>query len=109
MLQDGHSQGRLQDGLRCRLGRGRRHPRVLPPGLPDFCGLESPLDPVRTRPTAPICFRGLFHDARRGDTLRKMVLCPDCPPRNLKSWRTPQEAYERHWEAKHANSPMSIY
>ena len=65
-----------------------------------FCGLESPLAPVRTRPTAPIWFRGLFHDARRGDTLRKCVLCPDCPPHKWSSWRKSQDAYESHWASK---------
>lgn len=38
------------------LGHGRRcPPKAFPPGLPDSGGLESPLDPARTRPTAPIC------------------------------------------------------
>jgi len=104
MLQNGHRRGELQDGLRCRLGRGRRHPRILPPGLPDFCGLQSPLDPVRTRPPALICFRGLSHDARRGDTFRNCVLCPVCPPHKQKSWLGSQDAYEAHFWAKHATS-----
>ena len=54
-----------------------------------------------------ICFRGLFHGARRGDTLRKFVLCPDCPAHKWSSWRCSQDAYESHWTARgpHAVSP----
>ena len=100
MLHEVHSRGELEDGLRCRVGR-RRGPESTPTGTGGFSAAwghhSIPSAPGR-RPRSVL--RGLFHDARRGDTLRKCVLCPDCPPHKAGSWRATQFAFECHWDAR---------